>query len=545
MAALTLRTASYTAASKTATGTQGASTILVTPNASGIVVGHRVSGTGIGTGAIVSSVNYNTNTITLSVANAGAVSGVVDFSELTKNNPLTNLEIDSNFTELRRDLGLKASADNPSLTNVTIGSGTINSTTIGATTPSTGAFTTLNVTSSTESTSTTTGALTVAGGVGIGGNVYANAFYGSGAGLTGIPNSALANSSITISGTSVPLGGSIDLTTAYIGSTNVTTLGTITTGVWNGTAIAIANGGTGSTSASAARTALGLAIGTNVQAYSATLDAVAGGTYTGATSITTVGTIGTGTWNGTAIAIANGGTGATTVSGARTNLGATTVGSNLFTLTNPSAIRFLRVNADNTVDALDAATFRTAIGAGSGGGSVTSVSMTVPTGFSVSGSPITASGTLAVTTTLSGMIKGTGSGFAAAVAGTDYVTPTLNGTLAANNNNITGIKTATFNTPGTLSTTSGAVTINWSNAQNYVQNEPTGAITYTFTAPPGVCHLQLVIDSDGTSTAQTITWPASVIWFGNSQWQGVNNKRAIINFWYDGTNYFAMGSNQV
>lgn len=49
---------------------------------------------------------------------------------------------------------------------------------------------------------------------------------------------------------------------------------------------------------------------------------------------------------------------------ARTNLGATTVGSNIFTLTNPSAVRFLRVNADNTVSALSADDFRAAISAG-------------------------------------------------------------------------------------------------------------------------------------------------------------------------------------
>ena len=48
----------------------------------------------------------------------------------------------------------------------------------------------------------------------------------------------------------------------------------------------------------------------------------------------------------------------------RTSLGATTIGSNIFTSTNPSAITFLRANADNTVSWLDAATFRTAIGAG-------------------------------------------------------------------------------------------------------------------------------------------------------------------------------------
>ena len=66
------------------------------------------------------------------------------------------------------------------------------------------------------------------------------------------------------------------------------------------------------------------------------------------------------------VAIANGGTGATTAANARTNLGATTVGSNLLTVANPSAIRFVRINADNTVTLLDAETFREAIDASQG-----------------------------------------------------------------------------------------------------------------------------------------------------------------------------------
>ncbi len=47
-----------------------------------------------------------------------------------------------------------------------------------------------------------------------------------------------------------------------------------------------------------------------------------------------------------------------------TQIGATTVGAAFFGLANPSAITFPRINADNTVTALSASSFRTAIGAG-------------------------------------------------------------------------------------------------------------------------------------------------------------------------------------
>ncbi|HWC52855.1 MAG TPA: hypothetical protein VG676_04645 [Chitinophagaceae bacterium] len=48
----------------------------------------------------------------------------------------------------------------------------------------------------------------------------------------------------------------IDISSSYVGQTSITTLGTITTGTWNGNTIGIANGGTGQTTANAALNAL-------------------------------------------------------------------------------------------------------------------------------------------------------------------------------------------------------------------------------------------------------------------------------------------------
>ena len=75
----------------------------------------------------------------------------------------------------------------------------------------------------------------------------------------------------------------------------------------------------------------------------------------------------------------DGGSTGLTASTGRTSLGGTTIGQNMFTLTNPSAIRFPRFNSDNTISALSDADFRTAIGTGR----VTSV-----TAASTAGNPI-------------------------------------------------------------------------------------------------------------------------------------------------------------
>ena len=153
-----------------------------------------------------------------------------------------------------------------------------------------------------------------------------------------------------------------------ITGSSLTSVGTITTGVWSGTAIAIANGGTGATTADAARTNLGL-VGTNTGDQTITLTGDVTGTGTGTftstlansgvsassygsstsiptfsvdakgrvttastasivadagtltgttlnatvtgSSLTSVGTITSGVWSGTAVAVEKGGTGLT------------------------------------------------------------------------------------------------------------------------------------------------------------------------------------------------------------------------------------------
>jgi hypothetical protein len=87
----------------------------------------------------------------------------------------------------------------------------------------------------------------------------------------------------------------------------------------------------------------------------------------------------------------------------RTSLGGTTLGSNIFTITNPSAITFPRFNADNTISALSATDFRTAIGAGTGNGTVTSVGGTgTVNGLTLTGT-VTSTGSLTLGGSLSGV----------------------------------------------------------------------------------------------------------------------------------------------
>lgn len=86
--------------------------------------------------------------------------------------------------------------------------------------------------------------------------------------LFSVAGTILAGDGLTKSGNTLNVVGtsdritvnadSVDIASTYVGQSSITTLGTITTGVWNGTDVAVLDGGTGASDAATARTNLGI-----------------------------------------------------------------------------------------------------------------------------------------------------------------------------------------------------------------------------------------------------------------------------------------------
>lgn len=99
---------------------------------------------------------------------------------------------------------------------------------------------------------------------------------------------------------------------------------------------------------------------------------------------------------------------------ARSNLGGTTVGQNVFTLSNPSAVTFLRVNADNSISVRTPAQMLSDIGAFAAAGGTVSGSISA-TG-NIQASNLVATGTLNANS-----VTGATGSFSSAVTGTSFV----------------------------------------------------------------------------------------------------------------------------
>jgi hypothetical protein len=198
--------------------------------------------------------------------------------------------------------------------------------------------------------------------------------------------------------------------------------GSITSATWNGATVAINRGGTGQTTAQAAMNSFAGAVtsgsylrgnGTNV--VMSTIQAADVPTLNQNTTGTAANVTGI-------VAIANGGTGTTTPS--------LVAGTNV-TITGSWPNQ--TINSSNT------------------GGTVTSVAATVPTFLSVTGSPITTSGTLAISLS--------GTALPVANGGTGLTTTPANGALDIGNGTGFTRTTLTAGTGISITNASGSITI--------------------------------------------------------------------------------------
>ena len=292
-----------------------------------------------------------------------------------------------------------------------------------------------------------------------------------------IQNSQLQNSSITVNGTAISLGGSGTVTAA---NPFALTIGTGLTGTSydgsSGVTVALATSGVsaatyGSASqvpvfavdtygrvTSVTNTAIAISAGAvSGLAASATTDTTnasnitsgtlpAGqlsGSYTG---ITGVGTLTAGAWNANAIGVGYGGTGLTaTPTNGQLPIGNGT-GYSLATLTAGTNVSISNTAGGITISATPAA-----------GGTVTSVDVSGgTTGLTFSGGPITVSGTITMAGTLGVANGGTG---ATTLAG--YVYGNGTGAMTASttipNSAITGLGTMSTQNASNVAITGGAI----------------------------------------------------------------------------------------
>ena len=195
-----------------------------------------------------------------------------------------------------------------------------------------------------------------ANNIGVSANAYAN-LVGAGANSYMITIQNGSNTAIGAGANAFALATSsnaVNLISGIVPSarisgsyTGITGVGTIAAGVWNGTTVAVAYGGTGGTTQADARSGLGLG---TIATQGSSAVTITGGSITGITDL----------------AVADGGTGASDAGTARTNLGLGTIatqGSGAVTITGGSitGITDLAV-ADGGTGASDQAGARTNLG---------------------------------------------------------------------------------------------------------------------------------------------------------------------------------------
>jgi hypothetical protein len=350
----------------------------------------------------------------------------------------------------------------------------------------------------------------------------------NGVSFDGTSNITIAAEANTLSGTTLA---------SNVVSSSLTSVGTITSGTWSGSTIAIEKGGTGATSASAARSNLGLVIGTNVQSpiTLGTTSLAAGGTFTSVTGLSSVGATnftgnltGNVTGNLTGDVTGNLAGNATTA----TTAGNITATSNNTLTSLPSLVQVGTITtgvwsgtaiADNKIaSALTGKTYNglTLSSVTNGftiAGGTTPATLTVPSNASVTGTntgdqtitltgDITGSGTSTFTTTLAN------SGVAANTYGSSTLIPSLTvdakgrvtlastASIIANAGTLTGTSLNSTVTGSSLTSVGTITSGTWSGSTIAVANGGTGVTTSTGSG-------SVVLNTSPSITSANLTTP--------------------------------------
>lgn len=274
------------------------------------ITGGTINGTTIGLTTPAAGTFTSLTATTATVGTLTATSGTVGGSAIAT--------LSASQTLLNKTL------TSPAINGGTIATAVINSSTIGLTTPAAAAFTTAAMTTLTASSTITFSALNSVGVLTTNGSgvVATNATLPAThlPAFTGDVSTSAGSTVTTIGATKVTnamLAGSI--TASNLVGTDIATLGTITTGTWNATAITAVKGGTGQTVY-----AVGDLLQANTTTTLARLAAVGTGNVLlsgGVGTISSWGQVGLTTHVTGTLGAANGGTGLATITAGRLMVG--------------------------------------------------------------------------------------------------------------------------------------------------------------------------------------------------------------------------------